>query len=121
MSKGYARSLRRNRRCVNSVTLSHGKEPRLVSEAKVIVIEPTESEASSLQALLRFLDLDPIHVSDLAALRRSPSTFSQECLAVIVAEHTVAEHGEELIAALRAMRQPLPVIYLSAEGLPKIA
>jgi sigma-54 dependent transcriptional regulator, flagellar regulatory protein len=92
-----------------------------VAEAKVIVIEPTESEASSLQALLRFLDLDPIHVSDLAELRRSPSTFSQECLAVIVAEHTVAAHGEELIAALRAMRQPLPVIYLSAEGLPKIA
>ena len=92
-----------------------------MAEAKVIVIEPTESEASSLQALLRFLDLDPIHVSDLAELRRSPSTFSQECLAVIVAEHTVAAHGEELIAALRAMRQPLPVIYLSAEGLPKIA
>jgi sigma-54 specific flagellar transcriptional regulator A len=92
-----------------------------VAEAKVIVIEPTESEASSLQALLRFLDLDPIHVSDLAQLRRSPTTFSQECLAVIVAEHTVAAHGEELIAALRAMRQPLPVIYLSAEGLPKIA
>ena len=92
-----------------------------MAEAKVIVIEPTESEASSLQALLRFLDLDPIHVSDLAELRRSPSTFSQECLAVIVAEHTVAAHGEELIAALRSMRQPLPVIYLSAEGLPKIA
>jgi sigma-54 dependent transcriptional regulator, flagellar regulatory protein len=92
-----------------------------VPEAKVIVIEPTESEASSLQTLLRFLDLDPIHVSDLAELSQSPSTFSQECLAVIVAEHTVAAHGEALIAALRAMRQPLPVIYLSAKGLPKIA
>jgi sigma-54 specific flagellar transcriptional regulator A len=92
-----------------------------VAEAKVIVIEPTESEASSLQTLLRFLDLDPLHISDLAELRRSPSAFSQECLAVIVAEHTVAAHGEELIAALRAMRQPLPVIYLSADGLPKIA
>ena len=92
-----------------------------MAEAKVIVIEPTESEAASLQTLLRFLDLDPIHVSDLAQLRRSPQSFSQECLAVIVAEHTVAAHGEDLIAALRAMRQPLPVIYLSADGLPKIA
>jgi sigma-54 dependent transcriptional regulator, flagellar regulatory protein len=92
-----------------------------VADAKVIVIEPTESEAASLQALLRFLDLDPVHVSDLADLRRSPDRFSQECLAVIVAEHTVAAHGEDLIAALRAMRQPLPVIYLSANGLPKIA
>src|SRR5271155_4156063 len=121
MSKGYERNLRQSCRFVNSVTLSPGKESRLVPQAKVIVIEPTESEASSLQTLLRFLDLDPIHVIDLAELRRSPNTLSQECLAVIVAEHTVESHGETLIAALRALRQPLPVIYLSAEGLPKIA
>src|ERR1700754_1923048 len=121
MSKGYARSLRRNCRFVNSVTLYPGKEPRLVIEAKVIVIEPTESEAASLLTLLRFLDLDPIHVRDLAELRRSASALSQECLAVIVGEHVVSASGQDLIAALRTMRQPLPVIYLSSEGLPKIA
>jgi sigma-54 specific flagellar transcriptional regulator A len=91
-----------------------------VAEAKVIVIEPTESEAASLQTLLRFLDLDPLHVRDLAELRRS-SAVSPECLAVIIGERVVSEYGEELIAVLRSMRQPLPVIYLSGNGLPKIA
>jgi sigma-54 specific flagellar transcriptional regulator A len=89
-----------------------------VAEAKVIVIEPTESEAAPLQTLLRFLDLDPVHVKDLSELRGAAA---QECFAVIVSERVVAAHGEVLIAALRAMRQPLPVIYLSADGLPKIA
>jgi sigma-54 specific flagellar transcriptional regulator A len=96
-----------------------------VADAKVIVIEPTESEASSLQTLLRFLDLDPCHVKDLAAFRGLGTAISEECLAVIVGEDVVAEYGEALITALRAMRQPLPLIYLSAEGrpqeLPKIA
>jgi sigma-54 dependent transcriptional regulator, flagellar regulatory protein len=92
-----------------------------VIEAKVIVIEPTESEAASLLTLLRFLDLDPIHVRDLAELRRSASAFSQECLAVIVGDRVVSESGQDLIAVLRSMRQPLPVIYLSGDGLPKIA
>ena len=90
-----------------------------MADAKVIVIEPTESEAAALQALLRFLDLDPVHARDLAELRAA--AVSQDCLAVIVSERVVLQYGEELIAALRAMRQPLPVIYLSREGLPKIA
>jgi sigma-54 dependent transcriptional regulator, flagellar regulatory protein len=92
-----------------------------VVEAKVIVIEPTDSEATSLQTLLRFLDLDPVHVRNLDELRRLPSAVSQDCLAVIVGRDTVLAQGSELIAALRGMRQPLPVIYLSGDGLPKIA
>jgi sigma-54 specific flagellar transcriptional regulator A len=92
-----------------------------VVEAKVIVIEPTDSEAASLQTLLRFLDLDPVHVRNLDELRRLPSAVSQDCLAVIVGRDTVLVQGLELIAALRGMRQPLPVIYLSGDGLPKIA
>ena len=92
-----------------------------MAEVKVIVIEPTDSEAQTLQALLRFLDLEPIHFHDLAALRRSSHAQSQDCLAVIIGHHAVATEGEELVAQLRAMRQPLPVIYLSSEGMPKIA
>jgi sigma-54 specific flagellar transcriptional regulator A len=92
-----------------------------VLEAKVIVIEPTESEATSLLTLLRFLDLDPVHVRDLAELRRATGASAPECTAVIVSESVVRQYGEQLIAALRAMRQPLPVIHLSADGLPKIA
>ena len=90
-------------------------------EAKVIVIEPTDLEANALQALLRFLDLDPVHVRDLAELRQSVHCNTQECLAVIARRETVTALGSELVAQLRAMRQPLPVICISADGLPKIA
>ena len=90
-------------------------------EAKVIVIEPAELEANALQALLRFLDLDPVHVRDLAELRQSAQDNTPECLAVIARRETVTALGAELVTLLRAMRQPLPVICISADGLPKIA
>jgi sigma-54 dependent transcriptional regulator, flagellar regulatory protein len=92
-----------------------------VADAKVIVIEPSDLEARNLQTLLRFLDLEPVHVHDLAALRQSPHSSSQECIAVIVGKDTVADLGAELVAQLRAMPQPLPVICLSNDGLPKIS
>ncbi len=92
-----------------------------MADAKVIVIEAADLEARSLQTLLRFLDLEPIHVRDLNELRISPHGASQDCLAVIVGKGIVAAVGAALVAQLRAMPQPLPVIYLSNDGLPKIA
>jgi sigma-54 dependent transcriptional regulator, flagellar regulatory protein len=92
-----------------------------VADAKVIVIERSDSEARSLQTLLRFLDLEPVHVHDLVEFGQSQHGGSQECFAVIVGKSTVAAIGPELVAQLRAMPQPLPIIYLSNDGLPKIA
>ena len=88
---------------MDSVTLFNGKEPRIVADAKVIVIEPSDLEARALQTLLRFLDLEPVHVHDLAELRQLPHSESQDCLAVIVGKETVAALGAELVAQLRAM------------------
>jgi sigma-54 specific flagellar transcriptional regulator A len=85
------------------------------------VIEPSESEARTLQTLLRFLDLEPLHVRDLAALRQLSHGETQDCLAAIVSKETVASLGPELVVQIRAMPQPLPVICLSNDGLPKIA
>jgi sigma-54 specific flagellar transcriptional regulator A len=85
------------------------------------VIEPTDSEGSALATLLRFLDLEAVHVHDLAELSSSPHGNYADLLAVIVGEQTIESQGAPLVAALRAMRQPLPVIYLSSDGLPKIA
>ncbi|HEX3603749.1 MAG TPA: sigma-54 dependent transcriptional regulator [Steroidobacteraceae bacterium] len=85
------------------------------------MIEPSESEANTLLALLRFLDLEPLHARDLADLRRSAQCNTSDCLAVIARRETVTALGAELVAQLRAMRQPLPVICISADGLPKIA
>ena len=92
-----------------------------MTDGKVIVIEPSESEARALQTLLRFLDLEPLHVRDLAELRGLPHSGSQDCFAIIVSKGTCAAIGPELIELLRAMPQPLPIIYLSNDGLPKIA
>ena len=90
-------------------------------DAKVIVIEPSDSQARTLATLLRFLDLQPVHVHDVAEFRQYQQTESHDWLALIVGKETVAEQGRELVAELRAMALPLPVIYLSADGLPKIA
>ncbi|HEV7359098.1 MAG TPA: sigma-54 dependent transcriptional regulator [Steroidobacteraceae bacterium] len=90
-------------------------------EAKVIVIEPSVLEANTLLALLRFLDLEPLHVRDLAELRQLAQASTHDCLAVIARRETVGALGGELVTQLRGMRQPLPVICISADGLPKIA
>jgi sigma-54 specific flagellar transcriptional regulator A len=95
-------------------------EPPEVTDPKVIVIERSDLEARALQTLLHFLDLEPLHAHDSAELARlSPA--SHDCLAVILGADTVATAGAELIAQLRALPQPLPVIYLGNDGLPKIA
>ncbi len=90
-------------------------------QARVIVIEPTDSEGSALATLLRFLDLEAIHVHDLAELTSSPHRNCDELLAVIVGKQTIESEAAPLVAALRALRQPLPVICMSRDGLPKIA
>jgi sigma-54 specific flagellar transcriptional regulator A len=92
-----------------------------VTDGKVILIEPSISQARTLQTLLRFLDLEPVHVRDVAEFTRSPHSSLQDCLAIIVGKDTVAAAGPELVAQLRAVPEPLPVIYLSNDGLPKIA
>jgi sigma-54 specific flagellar transcriptional regulator A len=92
-----------------------------VVEAKVIVIEPSDLEANALQALLHFLDLESVLIRDLAELRQAAHCNASEFLAVIARRETVSALGPELVAHLRAMRQPLPVICISADGLPKIA
>jgi sigma-54 dependent transcriptional regulator, flagellar regulatory protein len=92
-----------------------------VLDAKVIVIEPSDSQARALETLLRFLDLEPIHVHDLAEFRSYNEGEPHDWLALIVGKETVSSDGRELVAHLRAMELPLPLIYLSSEGLPKIA
>jgi sigma-54 dependent transcriptional regulator, flagellar regulatory protein len=91
-----------------------------VVDAKVIVMEPSDSQARALEALLRFLDLEPVRFHDMAELGRKTEG-AHDWLALIVGTETIAAEGPELVARLRAMAQPLPVIFLSSNGLPKIA
>ncbi len=90
-------------------------------DAKVIVIEPSDSQARNLETLLRFLDLEPIHVHDLAEFRRYNTGEPHDWLALLVGKETVLTQGTELVSCLRAMALPLPLIYLSNDGLPKLA
>jgi sigma-54 specific flagellar transcriptional regulator A len=83
-------------------------------------MEPSDSQARSLVALLKFLDLEPFRFQDLAELGRATEG-AHDWLALIVGAETIAKEGPQLVARLRAMAQPLPVIYLSSDGLPKIA
>jgi sigma-54 dependent transcriptional regulator, flagellar regulatory protein len=91
-----------------------------VVDAKVIVMEPSDSQARSLESLLKFLDLSPVRFHDMAELGRKTEG-THDWLALIVGAATIDTEGEELVERLRAMSQPLPVIYLSTDGLPKIA
>ena len=75
-----------------------------MADAKVIVIEPSDSQARNLETLLRFLDLLPVHVHDVAEFRRYQQSESHDWLALIVGKETVAEHGQELVAELRATK-----------------
>jgi len=84
-------------------------------------MDPSDSQARTLVTVLRFLDLEPVHVHDLAELREYQRSSAHDWLAVIIGPETVANQGAELVAQLRSIAQPLPVIYLSSDGLPKIA
>ena len=89
-------------------------------DAKVIVMEPSDSQARTLEAVLKFLDLSPVRFHDLAELGRKTEG-AHDWLALIVGAETVQKEGPELVARLRALAQPLPVIYVSSDGLPRIA
>ena len=89
-------------------------------DPKVIVMEPSDSQARTLIALLKFLDLEPFRFHDLAELGRATEG-AHDWLALIVGAETISKEGPELVARLRAVAQPLPVIYLSSDGLPRIA
>jgi len=118
---GYVQSLRRSVNTVRSVTFLTGKESQIVVDAKVIVIEPSDSHARTLMTVLGFLDLEPVHVHNLRELREYQRLCAHDWLAVLVGQETVDSQGEELLAHLRSLPQTLPLIYFSNDGLPKIA
>ena len=92
-----------------------------MTDAKVIVIEPSDAQAQTLETLLRFLDLEPVHVRNLTEFRQYQRAESHDVLALIVGKNVVSAEGRDLVTYLRAMELPLPIIYLSGDGLPKIA
>ena len=52
-------------------------------DAKVIVMEPSDSQARTLEALLKFLDLCPVRFHDMAELGRKTEG-AHDWLALIV-------------------------------------
>ncbi|MEO6786826.1 MAG: sigma-54 dependent transcriptional regulator, partial [Chthoniobacteraceae bacterium] len=85
------------------------------------MIDPSDLEARALQALLRFLDLEPVHVHDLAELHLLTTGVLPDCLAIIVSKDTITAFGPEFVTALRELPLAPPVICLGNDGLPKIA
>jgi sigma-54 specific flagellar transcriptional regulator A len=89
-----------------------------VVDGKVIVIEPSDSHARDLTGLLRFLDLEAVRVRDLAELERAPL---DEGLALLIGAAALEKHGAALTEHVRRRQQSLPVIFMSSDGLPKLA
>jgi sigma-54 specific flagellar transcriptional regulator A len=92
-----------------------------VVDAKVLVIEPSDAEAQSLETLLRFLDIEPVRVRDMAELRKCLPGGAHDWLALVVGKEAVAKQGTEILRHLRELALPPPIIYFSSDGLPKIA
>ena len=90
-------------------------------DATVLVIEPADSQARLLETLLRFLDIEPVHFHDLDELRRAAPGLAFDWLAILVGKETLAAQGAAFIDYVRGLGQPMPVISLSSNGLPKIA
>jgi sigma-54 dependent transcriptional regulator, flagellar regulatory protein len=87
---------------------------------KVLVIEPSEALAQTIDTLLRFLDLEPVRVREIAEVFwDQPGVV--DWLAIIIGEPALSQQGEALVERLRASTQTLPIIYMSADGLPPIA
>ncbi len=94
-----------------------------MTDQKVIVIERSDSEARALETLLHFLDLEPLSMRttwESCGASRRPS---HECFAVILGgkDTVAAGGGRRSSRSLRALPQPLPVIHLGNDGLPRIA
>jgi sigma-54 specific flagellar transcriptional regulator A len=92
-----------------------------VVETKVLVFEPNESQARILETMLRFLNIEPVQIEDLAQIGEALRVGPSEWLAVIVGEEIIAAHGAAFVEHLRALQQRPPIVYLGRNGLPKIA
>jgi sigma-54 specific flagellar transcriptional regulator A len=76
--------------------------------------------AQTLDTLLRFLDLEPVRVREIGEVFWDQPG-AVDWLAIIIGEPALSQQGEALVGRLRASTQTLPIIYLSADGLPPIA
>jgi sigma-54 dependent transcriptional regulator, flagellar regulatory protein len=91
-----------------------------VVDAKVLIIEPSNAAAQTLDTLLRFLDIEPVHVRTVDEMA-DQCPIKAEWLAVLVGAAALEHSGAALINYMRALSQPLPLIYVGADGLPKLA
>lgn len=92
-----------------------------MSETKILVIEPADSAAQLAMTLLRFLDLEPCRVHDMREFAREAVRPEVEWLGVFVSKPVIDAAAGEFVEIVRAMSQPMPVIYLSEDGPPKAA
>jgi len=93
-------------------------ESLTVADGKVIVIEPSDSQARVLEGLLRFLDVEPVRVAGAAELVR---VSLEDSFALMVSAAALENCGGTLITELRARQPALPIVYVSRDGLPKMA
>src|ERR1019366_9219984 len=92
---------------------------RLLTDAKILIIEPSDQVAKNLETLLRFLDIEPVRVASVAELA-TISPADTDWLAILVTAATRSFCAPELIGRLRTMSKPPPIIYMGGDSLPAI-
>ena len=90
-------------------------------DATVLVIEPSDANAQLAETLLRFLEIEPVRVRNLAELRADATVVEREWLAVMIARPTAEAAGVELVDFVRSMPRPMPIICLGNGGAPHCA
>src|SRR5271166_1362385 len=71
--------------------------------------------------MLRFLNIEPVQIEDLAQIGAALRVRPNEWLAVIVGEEIIATQGAAFVEHLSALQQRPLIVHLGSNGLPKIA
>jgi sigma-54 dependent transcriptional regulator, flagellar regulatory protein len=91
-----------------------------VTDARILIVEPSDQVAQMLDTLLRFLDIEPVRIDTLSALS-AVSFEAAGWLAVLVTKATCELWGPEQVDYLRAGAEPIPIIYMGGSCLPTFA
>jgi sigma-54 dependent transcriptional regulator, flagellar regulatory protein len=93
---------------------------RQLTVERILIVEPSDHTAKQLHTLLRCLNIEPVRVASVQELA-AVSGGEGNWLAILVSNAACGVLGPQLVAQLRTMTQPPPVICLGGAGVPGFA
>ncbi len=89
-------------------------QEELVTDAKVLVIEPDQAQSRTWETVLRFLDYDPIVVADFHAVQW-PAPQQQDWIAVLLGQQASTGALHHFLEQLRSYDPRMPLVRVSGE------